>query len=51
MLIYPAQKAQIVLLILKKIEILAKYSDFIDIFLKKKALKLLKITTLNQPAI
>lgn len=36
---------------LKKIKILAKYSDFVNIFSEKWALILLKITKLNQHAI
>lgn len=35
------QKAQIVLLTIKKLQILEKYSDFLDIFLKIKILVLL----------
>ena len=34
-LIYQVQKAQIILLIFKKVIVLAKYSDFINMFLKK----------------
>ena len=49
--IYPAQKAQIALLVTKKVKIPTKYSDFSDVFLKEKALILLKITKLNQYAI
>ena len=51
MLIFPAQEAQIALLIAKKVKIPAKYSDFSDVFLEKKALVLPKITNLNQHAI
>ena len=49
--IYLAQKAQIALLIAEKIKILTKYSDFLDVFSKKKALILLKITKWNQYSI
>ena len=47
MAIDPANKVQIALLIAKKVQILAKYLDFSDIFLKKKALILLLATDLN----
>ena len=46
-----AQKAQIALLVAKQVKILTKYSDFADVFSKKKALILPKITKLNQHAI
>lgn len=46
-LIYPAKKTQIVLLLTKKIKILTKYSDFSDVFLEFFFLKLLKIINLN----
>lgn len=46
-LIHPAHKAQIVFLIPEEIKILAKYLDFLDIFLEEKALILLKIIKLN----
>lgn len=36
--IYPAKKAQIILLIAEKIKILIKDSDFLNVFLRKKAL-------------
>lgn len=48
MLIYLAREAQIASLIPKKVKILAKYSDFSNVFSKKKALVLLKLTKLNQ---
>ena len=48
MAIYLVMKAQITLLIAKKVQILAKYLDFSEIFLKKKALMLLKTINLNQ---
>ena len=49
--IYPAKKTWIALLITKEIKISIKYSDFSDIFLKKKALVLSEATNLNQHAI
>ena len=39
------------MLITKKVKILTKYSDFLDVFLKKKTLILSEITKLNQHAI
>ena len=51
MLIYFAQKAQIALLITKKVKILIKYWNFLDVFLEKKALILLEIINLNKYAI
>lgn len=41
------KKAQISLLLIKKITILSKYLDFFNIFLKEKTLKLLKLIKLN----
>ena len=49
--IYLVRQAQIALLITKKMQILFKYSDFLDVFSKKKALILAKTTNLNQYAI
>ena len=49
--IHLARKAQITLLVAKKVKILTKYSDFSDVFLEEKALILLKATKLNQHAI
>ena len=43
MLIYLIQEAQIALLVIKKVKILSKYSDFLNVFLEKKALILSKI--------
>lgn len=40
MIVHPTQKAWIVLLITKKVAILEEYSDFINVFLKKLAIKL-----------
>ena len=51
MLIHPAKKAQIALLIAEEIKISVKYSDFLDVFPEEKALVLLEITDLNQYAI
>ena len=51
MLIHPARKAQIALLVAKEVKIPTKYSDFSDVFLEEKASILLKITELNQHAI
>ena len=47
MLIYLAQKPEIVLLIAKKAKIPIKYSDFLDVFLKKKASVLSALIDLN----
>ena len=44
MLIDLAKKAQIVLLIAKKVKIPTKYSNFLDVFLEEKALILLEKT-------
>lgn len=48
MLIHFAKKAQIILLITKKVKILAKYPDFSNIFLEKKALILLELIKFNK---
>ena len=45
--IHLSQEAQIVLLVINKVQILFKYLDFSDIFSKKRALVLLEITNLN----
>lgn len=47
-MIHPVRKAQIALLISKKVKILIKYSDFLNLFLEKKAVILPKIINLNQ---
>ena len=47
MAIQSARKTQIALLIAKKVQILTKYLDFSDVFLKKKALVLSMATNLN----
>ena len=49
--IYPDKAAQIVLLLTKKVMILNKYLDFIDMFLEKKALVLSKCIEFNEHAI
>ena len=41
-IIYPARKALMALLLAKEVTVLAKYLDFIDIFSKKSANVLLK---------
>ena len=51
MLIYPARKAQIALLIAKEVKIQTEYSNFADVFLKEKALALPEQTNLNDHAI
>ena len=51
MVIHPAKKAQITLLVAKKVNIPIEYSDFLDVFLKKKALILPETTEINQHAI
>lgn len=45
--IYPARKIQIASQPTKKVKILAKSSNFSNIFLEKKTLVLMKITYLN----
>ena len=45
--IHLAKKAQITLLVAKKVKIPTKYSDFSDIFSKEKVLILLEATKLN----
>ena len=49
--IYLAQEARIALLIVEQVEILAKYSDFADVFLEEKASDLSEVTKLNQHTI
>ena len=51
MAIHLAREAQIASLVAEKLKIPNKYSDFLDVFLEKKALILLKTTMLNQHAI
>ena len=46
--IHIAQKTQIALLVVEKIKISTKYSDFLNVFLEKKALVLSKATMSNQ---
>ena len=50
-LIHPARKAQITLLLAEEVKIPTEYSDFLDIFSEKKALVLPELTKLNQYAI
>ena len=50
-LIHLAQEAYIALLIIKKVQILFKYLDFLDIFLEEKTLILLETIDLNQHTI
>ena len=49
--IHPARKAQIALLVTKKVKISTEYSDFLNVFLEEKALILPKVTELNRHAI
>lgn len=51
MIIHLVKKALIAFLLIEKITILNKYSNFSNFFLEKKALILLKGTKLNQHAI
>ena len=51
MTIYLAQKAQIALLLIKKITVLANYANFTKVFLKKLAKILLEQTNINEHAI
>ena len=46
-----SKKAQIILLVIEKMQILSKYSDFLNIFFQEKASILPKATNLNQYAI
>lgn len=48
MIIYLVKKAKTTLLFIKKVKILTKYLDFVNIFSKKKVLLLSKIAKLNQ---
>ena len=51
MTIYPARKAQLALLLAKKVTMPTKYSDFADVFLEKSANVLLERTKANKHAI
>lgn len=51
MIIHPAWEAQIALLIVIEVIILAEYLDFTDVFLKKAAAKLLQYSDINKYAI
>ena len=50
-IIYLTKKAYIALLIAKKVKVLTKYLDFLDVFFKKNTSILLKITNFNQHVI
>lgn len=47
-MIYPACKAQIALLMVKKVIVLNKYLDFADFFSKNSAAKLIKRFDINK---
>lgn len=47
-LIYMAQKAQIVFLLAKKVIVLAEYLNFIDVFSKKVAVELFESFVINK---
>ena len=49
--IYLAKKTLVALLLVEKMQIPTKYSDFLDVFLQKKASILSKVTKINQHAI
>ena len=49
--IYPNKVAQIASLLIKKVSIPDKYSDFVNVFAEEKALLLPKLTKLNEHAI
>ena len=51
MAIHLVKKAQITLLVVKKVKIPTEYSDFSDVFLEEKASILPKVTKFNQYAI
>ena len=46
--IHPVKKAQIALLVARKVQILSNYLDFSNVFLEKKVLVLPEATDLNQ---
>lgn len=50
-LIYLAQKTQIALLLFKKVIIVKKYYNYVDIFSKKSAVKLFKRSNINKHVI
>lgn len=50
-MIHLAQKAQITLLVTKKVSILVKYLDFVNLFLKKLVAKLFKYSEINKYSI
>lgn len=47
-MMYLAQKTQIVLLIAKNVTVLTKYINFVNVFLKKLAIKLIKHFNINK---
>lgn len=47
-IIYLAWEAQIIFLIIKKIDILAKYLDYANVFLEKSAVELPKHCNINK---
>ena len=47
MAIHPGNEAQIALLIVEKVKILTKYSNFSNVFSNEKTLILLEVTELN----
>ena len=51
MTIYPARKAQLALLLAKKVTVLVEYSDFADVFLEELKNVLPKRTKINEHAI
>ena len=51
MIIYLAQESQIALLLAKKVNVLAKYANFANVFLKKLGKVLLKQIGINEHAI
>lgn len=50
-MMYLAQKTQIVLLIAKNVTVLTKYINFVKVFLKKLTIKLIKHFNINKYAI
>ena len=51
MLINPAWKAQITLLMAEKVSVPKEYTDFLDVFFKKSAKMLFKRSNINKHAI
>lgn len=48
MSIHPAKEAQIVLLLVKKVTNLVKYLDFVNVFSKRLAIELSKLSKINK---